>query len=74
MVKKSKRRPTATKFVSLLALMLIIVNLYVCWRISEINGSIALQIFGTVINGLSQLIAVIMINTLALAVLIITRD
>jgi hypothetical protein len=74
MVKKSRRNRSASHFVSFLTLPLIAVNLFVCWKISEINTNLALQIFGSVVNGLSQLIVIIMLNTVALTILIITRE
>jgi hypothetical protein len=74
MAKKRKKNPGYNAFVGFAVVPLLGINLFVIWKLSQVTVWADFPVFGSLLSGLAQLMIVLIINSVAIAMLIMLKE
>ncbi len=73
MAKKRKKNRGYSTFVGFVVVPLLGINFFVIWKLSQLTGWADFPVFGSLLGGLAQLMIVLIVNSAAIAMLIILK-
>ena len=73
MAKRRRKNPGYSVFVGFVVVPLLGINLFAIWKLSQITGWADFPVFGSMLGGLAQLMIVLIINSVAIAMLIMMK-
>jgi hypothetical protein len=73
MAKRKRKNPGYSVFVGFAVFPLLVINLFAIWKLSQITGWANFPVFGSMVGGLAQLMIILIVNSVAIAMLILMK-
>ena len=71
--KRRKKGSGYSVFVGFVVVPLLVINLFAIWKLSQVTGWADFPLFGSMLGGLAQLMIILIINSVAIAMLIMMK-
>ncbi|MFA6104507.1 MAG: hypothetical protein WCV67_20050 [Victivallaceae bacterium] len=71
--KRRKKGSGYSVFVGFVVVPLLVINLFAIWKLSQVTGWADFPLFGSMLGGLAQLMIVLIVNSVAIAMLIMMK-